>query len=425
MTINSVILREKGMIQFNINSEIGRLQAVLIHEPGPEVENMSPATAERALYSDILNLSVTSKEYRQFKHILKKFTTVFEIRDLLHSVISIPEAKNQFISDLAGYTGNPYLADQLMKLSDKEFCTQIIEGVPSTQNSLRNFLNKHKYLISPLHNAFFTRDSSFIIGDTAYIGNMAKKIREPETLLLNILLTYSPDFSGEIEKLSQPLSSGAQYSTIEGGDVLVVDKDVLLVGIGSRSSAQGVDDLIYKILQKSDLHYVIVQELPDQPESFIHLDMVFTLLNEDECMIYIPLLLNESKYHTVLMKIENRVIKQIEYTDNILIGLKKAGHDLKPISCGGSELLLQEREQWHSGANFLAIDPGKIIGYGRNTHTSEELNKHGYEIRKAEDVINSNLSLDDLGKTLITIDGSELSRGGGGTRCMSMPLVRA
>lgn len=412
------------MIQFNINSEIGRLKAVLIHEPGPEVENMSPATAERALYSDILNLSVASREYTQFKSILKKFTTVFEIKELLRSVIVIPEAKNQFISDLVAYSDNNLLADQLMKLSDHEFCTQIIEGVPFIQKSLRNFLNKDRYLISPLHNAFFTRDSSFIIGNTAYIGNMAKNIREPEAILLNILLRYTQDFKGNVEKLSAPHKLDKQYSTVEGGDILVVANDVLLVGIGSRSSARGIDDLINQILSKNDLHYIVVQELPDQPESFIHLDMVFTLLSEDECMIYKPLLIEESKYHTVLMTIKNRIVKRIEYTDNILTGLKKAGHDLKPISCGGSELLLQEREQWHSGANFLAIDPGKIIGYGRNTHTSEELSKYGYEIKKAEDLIKSDMSIDDMGKTLITIDGSELSRGGGGARCMSMPLTR-
>jgi arginine deiminase len=413
------------MIQFNINSEIGRLQAVLIHEPGPEVENMSPATAERALYSDILNLSVASKEYRQFKEVLEKFTRVFEIKDLLRSVIAIPEAKNQFISDLISYTGNPFLADQLIKLDEVEFCRQIIEGVPFIHKSLNNFLNKDRYLISPLHNAFFTRDSSFVIGNTLYIGNMAKKIREPETILLNILLKYSKNFSGDVERLSSPLSFSGQYSTVEGGDILIVDRDVLLIGIGSRSSAGGVDDLINQLLRKRDLRCVIIQELPDQPESFIHLDMVFTLLSENECMIYEPLLMRENKYRTIYMTINNREIVQIEYIDNILKALKKAGYDLKPISCGGSELLLQEREQWHSGTNFLAIDPGIIIGYGRNVHTAEELNKSGYEVKKAKDVIAADTILDDLGKTLITIDGSELSRGGGGARCMSMPLARA
>ncbi len=413
------------MVQFNISSEIGRLEAILIHEPGPEVENMSPATAERALYSDILNLSVASKEYAQFKGILKKFSTVFEVKDLLSSVIETQEVKNQFISDLVAYSGNPYLADQLMELSDQEFCTQIIEGVPFLHKSLRNFLQKDRYLISPLHNAFFTRDSSFVIGDTAYIGNMAKKIREPETILLNVLLRNSQNFIGNVEKLSPPLSLEAHQSTAEGGDILVVAGDVLLIGIGSRSSARGVDDLVQQIVRKRDLSYVIVQELPDKPESFIHLDMVFTLLSRDECMIYKPLLLEESKYNTVVMSIENREIENIEYSDNILLALKKAGHEMKPISCGGSELLLQEREQWHSGANFLAIDPGKIIGYGRNIHTAEELSRHGYEVRKAKDLISSDITIDDLGKTLITIDGSELSRGGGGPRCMSMPLARA
>jgi arginine deiminase len=177
-------------------------------------------------------------------------------------------------------------------------------------------------------------------------------------------------------------------------------------------------------LENTALKYVLVQELPEEPESFIHLDMVFTLLNSDECMIYEPLILGESKYHTVLMEIDGKNISKIEYVDNILHGLKLTGHGLKPISCGGNKLILQEREQWHSGANFLAFEPGKLIGYDRNVHTAAELNKNGYEIITALDILNNKISVENYNKALITIEGAELSRGGGGARCMTMPIKR-
>ena len=168
--------------------------------------------------------------------------------------------------------------------------------------------------------------------------------------------------------------------SVEGGDVLIARDDILLIGIGARTTPEGVDVIIEKLKDRPGVQHIIVQEIPTDRESFIHLDMVFTFLNRNECMVYEPVILQPNRFKTIHIQIDNGNVK-INEEKNILETLAKLGMDLKPIYCGGTaDQWIQEREQWHSGANFFAIGPGKIIGYGRNTNTIEELYKNGYEV---------------------------------------------
>ncbi|MCG8696431.1 MAG: arginine deiminase family protein, partial [Bacteroidales bacterium] len=170
--------------------------------------------------------------------------------------------------------------------------------------------------------------------------------------------------------------------------------------------------------------YVLAQELPTvEGGAFIHLDMVFTLLNHHECMVYKPVIYNIN-YKTVLLEINSGKICNITYVDNLIEGLKKCNKDYEPVFCGNNIHNFEQREQWHSGANFFALAPGKVIGYERNVHTNEALAKQGFSMVKANDFIKPGVSLDDYEKCVITIEGSELSRGGGGPRCMTMPISR-
>jgi len=225
-----------------------------------------------------------------------------------------------------------------------------------------------------------------------------------------------------------PLAVGNPDSaaTIEDGDVLVARDDILIIGNGSRTSSQGIDFIIEQLKSQCDRErHILVQELPHSPESFIHLDMVFTLLDKNRCMLFDPLMRSPGKYQTIHIVVDNGRVTAIREEKRLIDALCRLGMDLEPISCGGTkDLWIQEREQWHSGANFFALAPGKVVGYARNSHTLEEMNRAGFEIVAAETIISGRHRLDEFDRCVVTLDGSELPRGGGGARCMTMPIRR-
>ena len=412
------------MAKIEYYSEIGELEGVIIHPPGPEVENMTPKNAERALYSDILNLSVARREYNQLESILNKLTNTHRIADLLKDILRSPEIKEKIIKKICYNEGHPDLIDPLLHLNETLLAKQLIQGVPLYNNTLTDYLSKENFALQPLHNFFFTRDASIAMFDAVLIGKMANKIRDRESLIMESIFNFHPLFR---TKTINPLDdiSRSNKITIEGGDILILREDILLIGIGSRTTSQGVDFLIDHLKERRLKHHIIVQELPDNPESFIHLDMAFTQLDRDSCMVYEPLILKPNRYQTVQIDIDNGQVTGINSVENIPSALKSLGMDLKPSFCGGAkESMTQEREQWHSGANFFAIGPGKIIGYNRNIHTLESLHKNGFEIIKSKDFLEGKVDLNSYDKYVLTIDGSELSRGGGGVRCMTMPFKR-
>lgn len=415
---------ESGSI--NINSEIGKLEGVIVHLPGPEVENMTPENAQRALYSDILNLSIALPEYNNFIGVLKKYTNVYEVGDLLDDIINKFGVKHELIKEICALEQNNEedIHKIIKKINSESLADQLIQGVRMRKNNLTKFLDNERYSLHPLPNFFFTRDASFSVGDEILISKMANKVRDRETVIMDSIFKHHPLFKTKTIKPVQTFDKSGK-GTIEGGDVIVVRDDILLIGTGDRTSTQGIDSVIEHMKTKSGNYHIIVQELPYKPESFIHLDMVFTLLDKDSCMIFEPLIMRATKYITIHITIENHTVINIKEEKNILEALRSLGMELKPIYCGGSnDSTIMEREQWQSGANFFALEPGKVIGYGRNTHTIEALNKHGFDVVKARDIVAGNSNIEDHNKLVITIEGNELSRGGGGARCMTMPVSR-
>lgn len=420
-----------------VQSEIGELQGVILHTPGPEVESMTPENVERALYSDILNLAVVMPEYSQLQGVLEKTTQTFFVRQLLTEVLSNEKVKESLIKKICRNENVPDIAGDLLELPAQALASQLIEGVVMKKDTLNKFLNKEHYSLQPLHNFFYTRDAAISMCNWVLIGKMAGQVRERETIIMETIFNFHPYFStktvnpaksdhpakSEIPAKSEEASTGRV--NIEGGDILVAREDILLIGMGVRTTSEGIDYIAAHFNKQKTRQHIIVQELPHSPESFIHLDMVFTLLDRDKCMVFEPIILKPNRFQTIHIELDNGKVKRIGEEKNIPDVLNKLGMPLEPVYCGGrDDSWFQEREQWHSGANFFALGPGKVIGYGRNVHTIEQLNAHGFEVLDARKIIKGEIDLKEYDKYVVTIHGAELSRGGGGCRCMTMPIQR-
>lgn len=414
------------MEKFNVNvsSEIGILNGVIIHAPGMEIENMTPQNAERALYSDILNLAIASQEYNQFKGVLEKVTRTFEIKDLLTEVLYNQKVKNQIVTDICTRENLISLQDFLMQQPPDELARLLIEGVEFKKNSLTKYLNPERFELKPLHNFFFARDSAIVINNTVLIPHMANLVREREALLSEAIFDFHRYLSTKsINPLKYPNFNSK--ITMEGGDILIAREDTLIIGLSSRTTSQGIDFIIKHFSCDNKIKHILVQELPEKPESFIHLDMVFTFLDKNYVMTYEPVIFKSGRFFTLNIEIDNCKIVKIEEEKNLIEALRKLKFDIEPIFCGGDkDEYIQEREQWHSGANFFAFAPGKVIGYERNVHTIDELNKKGFEVLRAREVIEGKKHPNDYERCVVTIYGAELARGGGGARCMTMPVGR-
>ena len=415
----------ENRIKINVSSEIGRLDAVLLHPPGAEVENMTPRNVQRALYSDILNLSIAREEYRQLQGVLSKVADVYIMDDLLAKVLDNPESRTGLLQRICVSEDATDYYGLLLDMPSRTLAKVLIEGLPARIDTLTAFLKNEYYALYPLYNFYFTRDAAVTIGGSALVCRMANKVRMRESYIMDAICRSSGVFDCKVVDANdfQP-----QHSPImmEGGDIIVAREDILLLGNGCRTSSQGIDFMIERFRREHDKgrYHVIVQQLPSEPESFIHLDMVFTFLDRDKCMIFEPLILGDNQYQTVHITISDGKVSKITSAPDILTVLRRLGMDLEPVVCGGPDEWDQEREQWHSGANCFAFAPGKVITYARNIHTLEELDRAGFNVVSADDVISGKVHVDGDGRYAVTVAGSELPRGGGGARCMTMPLSR-
>lgn len=403
----------------NLYSEIGRLKAVLLHTPGPEIEAMTPQSAHEALYSDILNLRIVSDEYKYFKGVFEKCTRTYQVGEVLTELLHNQNIAENLVRESCRLENCDFLADTLLTHTPEQLAYELIEGVPQHPDLHAKQFENQAYILKPLYNLFFTRDAASCVHQRVLINTMAFKVRQRETLLYRTIFTHyfhADTFCAQEHDL--------QAST-EGGDVQIVRDDLLCVGNGIRTNKQGIDYLMQAHAHLPKFS-IIAQELPESPDSFIHLDMVFTFLGPHTCMAYKPMLDKNglfSNMHTTLISSDNGKITYKEYP-NILAALKMQGVDLEPVFCGDGDPLMQEREQWHSGANFFALGEDHVIGYRRNSHTIDALDKAGFTILNAEDVVDRNQNPFDYEKCVVTFCASELPRGGGGARCMTCPIQR-
>ncbi|MBO4822120.1 MAG: arginine deiminase [Prevotella sp.] len=409
----------------NVTSETGRLRAVLLRRPGIEIERMTPLNATQALYSDILDRPTVYKEYDLFSGVLEKWCKVYYVSDILELLLQDKETRQHLVNESLRHDRrtsqqqqvNNGLSEYLLELDSKTLARILIEGYEKEQ---WDGFSEDRYLLKPLYNLFFTRDASSTIYNRVLINSMSFEVRERETLIHDAIFRHF--FKAE----TISASSWTPMARTEGGDIHIASPDLLCIGEGIRTNAKGIEYLAQTFAREREHFNILVQEMPTTPDSFIHLDMVFTFLSKHQCMVFEPMLKKEGFFAnkaTTLIRIHNGKVTYHQMRD-ILAGLRLLGWDISPVFCGGSDSWVQLREQWHSGANFFALGDSKVMGYQRNTHTIDTLDKNGFAVLNAEDIVSGKVNMDDYKSFVAAFPSSELPRAGGGARCMTMPILR-
>lgn len=414
----------------NVTSEIGRLKRVLVHLPGREIDVMVPPMMAQLLFDDILYGQVAREEHRRFQQLIRFVADeVVDIQDLLEEVFADEDRKRAIVRDFARRNKlKRRLTGELLERSAADLAEVLIGGILDESKVTGDLPS---YEMFPVPNLFFMRDPQIVFGDGVIIPAMATQARRREALLSKYVFEHHPRFAGSIKvdfmasEPERPMRRGTP--TLEGGDVLIPRRDLMLVGITERTSRAGVEFLAKSLREsKCGVRSMIIVELPHQ-RSFMHLDTVFTFISRNECLIYPPCILpgGDLAAHVTTVDLTKR---QLAFTEqkSLLAALKKKGMDLEPIYCGGAKAVDQMREQWTDGANAFALAPGIIFLYERNVRTAEELARHGYHIVYEDDLLLGRAELETWTdkKYALQIQGHELSRARGGPRCMTMPLER-
>ena len=411
----------------NVCSETGRLKAVMLHRPGVEIERMTPLNCAHALYNDILDRMNVDSEYSLFSGVLERWAKVYYIEDILEQLLDDTAIRKHLVKESVFNYGlrpiklsaevNYRLVDELMMMDSHALAKVLVEGY---ENPRWEGISDNRYLLEPLYNLIFTRDAASTVFDKVLINSMSFEVRERESLI------YDAVFRHFFRAETLNAEAWNPKSRTEGGDIHIASDDLLLVGEGIRTNAKGIEYLARTIAREKEHFNILVQELPRKPESFIHLDMVFTLLGNHYCMAFEPMLRHQGLFagkDTTLITIDSGKISYRPVND-ILDGLGQLGWDLMPILGGGSDPWVQMREQWHSGANFFCLGDGKVLGYRRNAHTIEALDRAGFSVLQADDIVSGKVDMETYEKFVAVFPACELPRAGGGARCMTMPIWR-
>lgn len=397
-----------------VNSEINKLKATILHRPGRELERLTPQNLSELLFDDIPWVRKIQEEHDSFAKVLQQNEIqVLYLQNLLEEILKEEEVKEKFIEELLQVNGvtspkiNNYLKVFLKEKSSNEIAEIAIAGldineikIKKSMMGLAEYIYQDNYFyIKPLPNLYFTRDPGAMIDGGLMISSMKTAARKPETLILKYIYKYHEIF----RKNDLPLWYDDSYlHSIEGGDVLVLSEKVIAVGCSERTTPQAIEQLAHNLFEKgSSIEKILIVQIPIN-RSYMHLDTVFTMVDSNRFVFY-PGIKNELRVFSIIKEEKGFSIYQEK---DLQTSLKNALnlYTIDIIPTGGLNAITSAREQWNDSTNTLAIAPGVIVTYSRNEISNKIMEKEGIKV--------------------IPIEGSELSRGRGGPRCMTMPLSR-
>ena len=401
-----------------VSSEIGPLTKVLLQRPGRELEHLSPETMEQLLFDDIPFLHRAQEEHDRFAEILRENgAQVVYLDDLTAEVLSRePSLREPFIQDVierAGASARGYreaLTEYLGTIADaKKLVRKTMAGVTygevfedHTAGLAGLVREKTRFLMPPIPNLYFTRDPFACIGRGVSLNHMYSATRNRETIYGSYILRYHPDFAGKVPLYYTP----QEYFSIEGGDILNLSEHVLAVGMSQRTQPEAIERLAQHIFgdEECGITTILAFEIP-RTRAFMHLDTVFTQVDRGTFTVHPGILGTLSVYELTGKGEKTCKTRKLEAALEDILKHYLHLDRVRLIRCGGGSPIAAEREQWSDGSNTLCIRPGVVLVYDRNYMTNRILN--------------------DSGVKTLEMPSSELSRGRGGPRCMSMPLVRA